>query len=41
MRNRSWFDLFKANGFAIEKVKEPINPKTNQPASLIIVGMKN
>lgn len=34
----NWHALFFDNGFALRKVLEPINPKTNKPASIIFVG---
>lgn len=34
----SWFKLFRNNGFILDEVKEPVNPKTGKAASLIMVG---
>ena len=34
----SWKALFTANGLILEKVIEPINPKSKLPASVIFVG---
>lgn len=34
----SWFKLFHVNGFNLNMVKEPLNPKTGSAASLIMVG---
>ncbi|NQZ06204.1 MAG: class I SAM-dependent methyltransferase [Algicola sp.] len=34
----SWKALFTANGLILEKVIEPINPKTKLPASVIFIG---
>jgi 2-polyprenyl-3-methyl-5-hydroxy-6-metoxy-1,4-benzoquinol methylase len=34
----SWLSLFINNGFRVEVVKEPLNPKTGQASSLLIVA---
>lgn len=34
----SWLKLFITNGFIINEIKEPINPKTGKATSLIMVG---
>ena len=34
----SWCRLFRTNGFILDQVKEPINPKTGQATSLVMVG---
>lgn len=34
----SWVKLFRTNGFILNEVKEPINPKTGKVTSLIMVG---
>jgi len=34
----SWIKLFRTNGFTLNEVKEPINPKTSKVTSLIMVG---
>lgn len=34
----SWFELFRANGFVVRQVKEPINPTTGKVTSLIMTA---
>jgi 2-polyprenyl-3-methyl-5-hydroxy-6-metoxy-1,4-benzoquinol methylase len=34
----SWVRLFTENGFSIEEIREPLNPKTQKAASIIFVG---
>lgn len=34
----SWLTLFRTNGFILNEVREPINPKTGKATSLIMVG---
>lgn len=34
----SWRALFSDSGFALREIHEPINPKTDKPASIIFVG---
>ena len=34
----NWNALFSSNGFALREVIEPINPKTQEPASIIFIG---
>jgi len=34
----SWMTLFLANGLQIQEVREPINPKTHKPASILFTG---
>jgi len=34
----TWQNLFLHNGFEIIQIREPINPKTDQAASVIIIG---
>lgn len=34
----NWRALFSNSGFALREVQEPINPKTDKPASIIFVG---
>ena len=34
----SWKALFAANGFTLHDIVEPVNPKTNLPASVIFLG---
>ena len=35
----SWIELFVQNRFSIVKIKEPLNPNTQKPESLIIIGV--
>ncbi len=35
---KSWKALFDANGFKLSKINEPINPITNEPASILFFG---
>jgi len=37
----TWKNLFLSNGFAISEIIEPINPKTQVAASVIIIGVKD
>ncbi len=34
----TWKTLFLEHGFAIDKIREPLNPQTQKPASVILVG---
>jgi hypothetical protein len=34
----SWVKLFTSNGFSIEDIREPLNPKTQKAASIIFIG---
>ncbi|GAB2901762.1 class I SAM-dependent methyltransferase [Microbulbifer echini] len=34
----SWVNLFCENGLTLSSLREPINPVTNKPASLILIG---
>lgn len=34
----SWQDLFLKNGFKLNNQREPVNPQTNLPASMIFIG---
>ena len=35
----SWVALFSINGFQLLEVREPVNPSTHKPASIIFVGV--
>ena len=35
----NWVSLFSRNGFHLLEIREPINPKTHKPASMIFVGV--
>jgi len=37
----TWKKLFLNNGFTIKEIVEPLNPKTNVAASIIIIGVKS
>lgn len=37
----NWVALFSDNGFGIREILEPINPKTNKPASIVFVGVES
>jgi 2-polyprenyl-3-methyl-5-hydroxy-6-metoxy-1,4-benzoquinol methylase len=34
----SWVKLFTENGFSIEEIREPLNPRTQKAASIIFIG---
>ncbi len=34
----SWFNLFNKNGLSIKQIVEPLNSKSQEPASIIIIG---
>ena len=34
----SWVQLFTANGWRLEEIREPIHPKTGRPASILFVA---
>ncbi len=36
----TWKDLFLHNGFSVNEIKEPLNPKTKTIASIIFIGKK-
>ncbi len=36
----TWISMFVENGLKLEKIKEPLNPKTQNPCSIIFVGNK-
>lgn len=37
----SWIKLFVDNGFRLREIREPLHPKTHQPASVIFIGEAN
>jgi len=37
----TWKNLFLSNGFKIREIIEPLNPKTQDAASVIIIGVKD
>ncbi len=36
----SWLKLFSDTGYSLTQIKEPINPETNKPASVIFIAQK-
>jgi len=37
---QNWTNLFSANGLRLIELREPIHPKTQKPASIIFIGVK-